>query len=742
MLRKAFTFIWRLPLSPLVCLGLACLLAHTDTMRSFEWRTLDWRTKLRTHLQPPPDPRVSIVLFEDSTEAAITWPPDRSVHGDLVEMMSFVHPAVISFDIILDASREGEGDGKMSRAVALANRAGVKVVTAGVTSAEPSDHPDGPAGAGPTRPLTHVEGDISRLLGDESALLPFPALRAVSYYGFADTPPEKEDGIRRRIPLVLRVGREVYPSLSLQTLMAYFDVPADQVRVRLGDAVYLPTKTRGELRLPVSKGGRFLLNYRYDEDENGPDFNTYSYLGALVRLNDRFVEKKNPSPEPPDVEGGIVFIGQTVTGKADSGPTPLRAYSPLVLVHANLINNVLKNDYARQAPEWAMLVLAVGLGYLGAMLGMRRTVPVMATFGVLGLVVYVVAAFACWISFSYWLPLTWPILGGTVLQFVVIGRRIVREQRAKAQVKQMFGSYLSPELVNRMILRGETPQLGGHEEEITAYFSDIQGFSRIAEALPPDRLVEWMNEYLSACTDLLQGEGGSLDKYIGDAVVMMFGAPVALPDHAYRACVAAARIQARGAELRAKWRGEGDKWPQLVWHTRTRIGLNTGRCVVGNMGSRARFNYTMMGDSVNLAARMESGAKKWGVYVMATEATKLACQQHGGDRVVFRALGRIVVMGRSQPVPIYEVAGLRETIAAGTLECIKQFEEALDCYYRRDWAGALSRFAKSAALEPQQSDRAAGIITNPSLVYLDIVARCQAMPPPEDWGGVYIMDEK
>lgn len=739
MFRKAFTFIWRVPLSPLICLGLAWLLSHTETMRAFEWRTLDWRTKLRTFYQPPPDPRVSLVLFEDNTEASITWPPDRSVHGDLVEMMSFVHPAVVSFDIILDASRDGDGDEKMGHAVAVAARAGVKVVTASVTSAEPSAPAEGREG--PTRPLTHVEGDIGRLLGDEAALLPFPALRAVSLYGFADTPPG-EDGIRREIPLVVRVGRQVYPSLSLQTLMAYFDVPADRVRVRLGDAVYLPTKTRGELRLPVSKQGRFLLNYRYDEDERGTDFKTYSYLGALVQLNDRFVEKKNPSPQPPEVEGGIVFIGQTVTGKADSGPTPLRAYSPLVLVHANLINNVLTGDYARQAPGWAMLILTVGLGYIGAMLGLRRTVPVMATFGVLGLVVYVVAAFGSWIMYSYWLPLTWPILGGTVLQFIVIGRRILREQRARAQVKQMFGSYLSPELVHRMVQTGEIPQLGGHTEEVTSYFSDIQGFSVISEKLPPDRLVEWMNEYLSACTDILQGEGGSLDKYIGDAIVMMFGAPIALPDHAYRACVAAVRVQERGAELRAKWRAEGDKWPQLVWHTRTRIGLNTGRCIVGNMGSRVRFNYTMMGDSVNLAARMESGAKKWGVYVMATEATKLACEQHGGDRVVFRALGRIVVMGRSQPVPIHEVVGLRENTPAETLRCVQSFEAGLACYYNRDWTGALAHFAESAKREPLQPDQAGGVATNPSLVYLEIVAECQRTPPPENWDGVYVMHEK
>src|SRR5581483_9974705 len=209
----------------------------------------------------------------------------------------------------------------------------------------------------------------------------------------------------------------------------------------------------------------------------------------------------------------------------------------------------------------------------------------------------------------------------------------------------------SPQLVDRMVRAGEMPRLGGHQEVITAYFSDIQGFSGFSEILPPDRLVA------------------------------MFGAPIALPDDAYRACVATQRVQQKLGELREKWHGEGERWPEIVWKMQTRIGLNSGPAIIGNMGSRTRFNNTMMGDNVNLAARMESGAKSWGVYAMASEATRLACVEHGGDRVVFRALGRIQVMGRAQPVPVYEIVGLRETAAAATHECIAIFERGLERYY-------------------------------------------------------------
>ena len=286
-------------------------------------------------------------------------------------------------------------------------------------------------------------------------------------------------------------------------------------------------------------------------------------------------------------------------------------------------------------------------------------------------------------------------------------------------------------------------KLGGVEEEITAYFSDIQAFSAFSEKLTPPQLVELMNEYFTACTDIVQAEGGSLDKYIGDAVVAMYGAPLALPDHGFRACVAALRVHARIAELRAKWRHETEKqWPDIVLNLQTRIGLNSGRAVVGNMGSNTRFNYTMMGDNVNLAARMESGAKSWGVYTMCSESTKLACEKHGGDRVVFRALGRIQVMGRVQAVPFFELAGLKESIASATRECVGIFGQGLGKYYARDWDAATALFRQSAALEPNQPGQKAGVKTNPSLVFLGLTARLQAEPPSASWNGVHVMTEK
>jgi adenylate cyclase len=174
----------------------------------------------------------------------------------------------------------------------------------------------------------------------------------------------------------------------------------------------------------------------------------------------------------------------------------------------------------------------------------------------------------------------------------------------------------------------------------------------------------------------------------------------------------------------------------------SRIGMNSGPVIVGNMGSRTRFNYTMMGDNVNLAARMESGAKSWGVYTMCSEATKDACVRDGGDRLVFRALGRIVVKGRSSAVPIFEIVGLKENVTDRTRECIGLFEQGLALYYKRDWEGALARFAQSKDLEPNQPGVTPGVHSNPSLVYINIVKRYQIAPPPALWEGEYVMTEK
>ncbi|AOS42996.1 Adenylate cyclase 2 [Lacunisphaera limnophila] len=733
--------------APLACYGLAMLLNQTDLVRQFEWRTLDWRTRYRVPFQPPPDPRLHLVLFDDDTEAnLVSWPPPRQWHGQLIELVSVAEAKVLAMDVFITSERDPESDQAMAAGVQAARERGMAVISGAVRSDFPTEATESTR-LGPTQPIRQVVGDTSRFVSAQFAALPIPVLREVSHFGFVDVPKFGEErvvsasGIPRTPPMLVRIGDAVYPSLSLATVMHYFDVPADRVRVTVGEAIYVPTKDR-ELRIPIDERGCLFLNYRYEALDAESVFPALSYRGLLLGLMAKYVDPQIEAPAPPDLKGAIVMVGLFETGNADAGPSPRAEYTPLPLVHLNAINNILTGDYAHKVPENQIWGLAVLLGYLGLLVLADRSVLVLMGGAVLGAVAYVALALWAWVYASWWFDLIAPLVGFGGLQFVVIGRRIIEEQRSKQEIKGMFGTYVSPELVERMVQSGAKPQLGGHTEEITAYFSDIQGYSGFSEAMPPARLVELLNEYLTVCTDILQEEGGTLDKYIGDAVVAMFGAPVPVKDHALRACVTALRVHHALDELRQRWAAQGEAWPLSVRQMRTRIGLNTGLAVVGNMGSRTRFNYTMTSDDVNLAARMESGAKKWGAYTLCTEATKAACQAHGGDRVIFRPLGRIVVKGRAQAVPIHELVGLKEQVAAQTLDCLGLFGQGLDKYHGRDWVGAAELFRRSAELEPNQPSRSPGVTSNPSLVFQQIVADYRLNPPPPEWNGVYVMHEK
>jgi adenylate cyclase len=429
----------------------------------------------------------------------------------------------------------------------------------------------------------------------------------------------------------------------------------------------------------------------------------------------------------------------------DLAPTPFdNSPVPKVGVHGNLIKTIASGRFLRHLPESAeaaitfLLTLAVaGLAVSGGVRSIRDKI-----FGGVLVAAFVAYAFILFGNHDLVLPLAMPMGAVFTASFAAIGWQLLDEEKQKGRLRGMFSTYVSPQLVESMVESGGEPQLGGHEADITSYFSDIESFSAIGEKLLPSQLVELMNEYFTAYTDIVLAQGGLLDKYIGDMVVAMFGGLVPLQDHALRACVTSQLVQRRLGELREKWRGEGDKWPELVWRMQSRIGLNSGPAIVGNMGSSARFNYTMMGDNVNLAARMESGAKAYGVYTMAAEPTKLACERQGPDRVVFRHLDRIVVKGRSKPIPIYESVGLKEDVTAPTRECIGLFEQGLARYFAQDWDAAEALFRRSAVLEANQSSQTSGVEINPSRALISRCSHMRAHPPGADWDGVYVMKVK
>ncbi len=724
----------------LLAFAIALAIAQLEFVRRFENVTLDRRTTLRAKLQPGFVPRPLVIAIDDlSIEKLGRWPWPRATHGELMQFAARAQASVVAWDILFtepDTITPANDAALVAGAVAARER-GTAVVFGAVSFDDitPETRPGIEALLPLTQPVERVEGDPGRLYSGKYLLPPLVELQEAAHFGSVDTPPAP-DGTRRVVPLLVRVSDRVYFSFALQAVLQLWKAKAGDVRVRLGDAIYIRT-AEGERRIPIDETGGYLVNYRFGL--TGARVAGYWWLLEQWK---KAAAAPGAGGEFPSVQGEVALVGQIAEALSDNGPTPFSGHTPLVLVHANIIDNILRGDFARRAPTpWVALAgVLLSIGGLAAF--SKQRLPVQGAFALGVPALYLAGAVYAWTAHNLWLPLVWPLLGFGAVQVFMISRRLIVEQRARAKITGMFGTYLSPALVKRMIDSGQEPRLGGHEENITAYFSDIQGFSSFSEKLPPDRLVALMNEYLTACTDIVQEEGGTLDKYIGDAVVAMFGAPIALPDHAYRACVATQRVHQQLGELRRKWQAEGDAWPAIVAKMQSRIGLNSGPCIIGNIGSRSRFNYTMMGDNVNLAARMESGAKRWGVYSMCTDATKLACEQHGGDRVVFRPLGRIVVMGRSQTVPIFEIAGLKETLTDEARDGLGLFEGALAKYYQRDWHGALAGFRRSAELEANQPGKTPGVKSNPSLVYLDITQEYLAAPPPENWDGVYVMKEK
>jgi adenylate cyclase len=567
------------------------------------------------------------------------------------------------------------------------------------------------------------------------------------------TPPgvgliDTVDSGTRWVMLYAPTAARTYYAMAVELARIYYGVDRDDIKVE-GDRMDL-MRPDGTLaaRIPLFRKQMVEINWfsRWADASRNPWCSmsvVYQYCGQLESADP--AARKNAEEFFKQFNDSVVLIGPTDTLFHDVSTTPIdESDVPRVSVHGNLLKTIISGRYLRRLPEEGTFGLIFGLSALVcalALVGGGRAVfaKVMA---VLSAALYVALAFQLFKVSDYLIPVVAPLGAAFSTSFVGLIWQIVEEQKQKGRIKGMFSTYVSPALVDRMVNSGEEPELGGIVEPITAYFSDIESFSTMSENLSPPLLVELMNEYLTACTDILQEEGGTLDKYIGDAVLMIYGAPVALPGHAHRACVGALRVQKRIAELRAKWASEGDKWPEIVHRLQARIGLNTGVAVVGNMGSHTRFSYTMMGDDVNIAARMESGAKSWGVYTMTTDVTRSECESVEEGRVVFRALGRIVVKGKTQPIPVYELVALEEDATESMRECIALFEQGLARYYARDWDGALLLFRRSEVLEVNGPGRTTGAKLNPSLIYIGIAEGYREDPPLPDWDGVFVMKDK
>ncbi|MFM2199165.1 MAG: hypothetical protein RLZZ505_2597 [Verrucomicrobiota bacterium] len=718
-----------------------CLLAHFGQLRFLENRSLDLRFRLRGELESP----LKVIYVDIDNEAiqAYRWPWLHSRYAQLLDAL-FDHGQVkaVGFDLVFsenarpDFGRKEQDEARMLFGKTIHRHRNVVLA---------ANYVPGPGLLQETRRFPWVfEGGGDPANNDAPELPAFPILGpSWGIPGLIDT----YMGETRFAPVFANTPVGEFHTMSLRLALIHWGLTEDAL-TRFPDRIEVRKPDKSLVTsIPLRRGQLVEVNWfsRWLSPQN-PRCSV-----ADIGRNLSLLEDADPKQQAigraffDQFKDAIVLVGPVDPLLQDLAAAPMDKWPvPNVGLHGNLLKTFVSGKHLKRLPDYAdhLLTFLLTISAVSLALVQRSNVIVFKILALSIVVLYVGAACWAFVSHHVVIPLTAP-LGATVMTgMIAFGWQLVDEHRNKSRIKGMFGSYVSPQLVEQLVKSGESPRLGGVEEEVTAYFSDIQGFSEFAELLPPNKLVGLMNEYLTACTDVLLAEGGVLDKYIGDAVVAMFGGLVKLDDHAYRACVASQLVQLRMAELREKWRREVDEWPPLIGRMQSRIGLNTGEVIVGNMGSPARFNFTMMGDNVNLAARMESGAKAYGVLTMTTETTYRDCVKHGGDHVVFRQLDKIIVKGRTKPVTVYEIVGLKDHVNDRTRECVAIFEEGLTRYQAMAWDDAERLFRRSSALEMHQPEDAHMMKSNPSLVMLDRCRRLRTNPPKPDWDGVYVMAGK
>lgn len=693
----------------LIACVVAFLLWHQGALVGFENAAWQWRVAHFARPTPATS-RLRIIALDQKSldwgrkENGLSWPWPRQAYATVLAFCKRAGVKAVALDVLFsEPSLHGVAD---DEALALAMRENGPVVLS-YTLAPPGEV----AAAGESRPSALAISGFAQWLAKSQApvlpqavTMPVPELAASAAMLANISSHPDSDGVFRRAPLFVNLAGQPVPSLALAAYLAGAPGP-----------VSLSLKKNhlqiGELAVPLDAAGQAILNFR------GPSrtIPTIS-LAAVVQSELQLEAGEKPVIDPAEFKNAYVFLGMTAPGLYDLRAIPIDGVYPGVEIHATMLDNLLSQDFLYDSPAWLAAALTLFFGVLAAVtiLFCRTAWQSSLAFALL-LPLPFAAGFIAYGQEGVWLPVAvqatavlCALISGVVFNFATEGRK-------KRYIKRAFSQYLHPTVIEQLVANPERLRLGGEKRELSIFFSDLAGFTGMSERLDPERLTLLLNEYLSAMTDIILESGGTIDKYEGDAIIAFWNAPLTQIDHASRAVQTALRCQERLAELRPDFKA------RFGCDLFMRIGINTGPVVVGNLGSAQRFDYSILGDNANVAARLEGVNKEFDTEILISEA----CRRQLPAGVKVREIARVGVVGRKEPITVFE------PLAAGSIEdgLIDRFAAALALYYQGEFAEARSAFQDLAADD--------GVAAR-------YAARCREAldNPPFSWDGVWRMGSK
>ena len=708
---------------------LALAAVHLPLAETYENRTFDVRTRLFADARRASPGIVAVVIDQKSLDIVAAsreaggqekgWPWPRDFHAGLVQYLTAAGARAVVFDLVFSEQSIYTREAVVDDDAAFAEASqGQRVVQSLVLAHEAGPAADRawPAGLREV-PLTRRLDAAPDARFDKATTPIAPLLRAAAAIGWIGFEPD-DDGVARAIrpavtyaPMGAREGLEVLalPLTAAAVAGARVELEGQGGRRRL--------RVNGRA-IPLDEDGRMVLRFHGAEGV----YRQFGYAAVLRSSMRAAAGLPVTDARPEDFRDKIVLVGATAAGLLDLRATPMKAVLPGYVIHAVALDNLLQGDPIRRVPVLprALIVLVLGV-VCGALAMVRSTRVVIGGVGVVALL-YVAVVLWAFDGYRLWLDVVGPGIGIALAWVGSTGYAYLTEGRERRFLRDAFSRYLAPDVVTALVDQPGRLTLGGETRELTIMFADVAGFTTLAEGRDPGEVVSLMNECFEELTGVIQGQGGTVDKFIGDAVMAFWNAPVAHADHAARALRAARELLAAVARLNTSWASRG--LPALGM----RVGIATGQAVVGNVGSHTKFNYTVMGDTVNLASRVEGAAKVYGTSSLVTDATATAA----AGAVPLRELDWLRVKGRGEAVAVFEVL-LDEGPEFARDEALRAYAKGLEQYRARAFDEAAAQFEAALAIMPHDG---------PSHEMRERCRAYAATPPPADWRGDHVLTSK